>query len=104
MLEKMRKKYATGKKLPYCFKTGLNENIIPTLDINILPVLFGLFLLLVGNLQVKSFGLIIAIGFAINLFTTLLLTRGLVNTYLQYNSTKAKAVNFKKEGNVDELA
>lgn len=103
-LEKIKREYANGKKLPGSFKAGMNKSIFQILDMNIIPVLFGLLLLWVGNLQVKSFGFIIAIGFAVNLFTSLLLTRGLLNTYLTYNSTKPAKMNFKREGNVNEIA
>lgn len=103
-LEKIKREYANGKKLPGSFKAGMNKSIFQILDMNIIPVLFGLLLLWVGNLQVKSFGFIIAIGFAVNLFTSLLLTRGLLNTYLTYNSTKPAKMNFKREDNVNEIA
>lgn len=103
-LEKIRKEYANGKKMPGSFKAGMNKSIFPILDMNIIPVIFGLLLFWLGNLQVKSFGFIITIGFAVNLFTSLLLTRGLLNTYLTYNSTKPAKVNFKREANIDEIA
>lgn len=103
-LEKIRKEYANGKKMPGSFKAGMNKSIFPILDMNILPIIFGLGLLWLGNLQVQSFGFILAIGCAVNLFTSLLLTRGLLNTYLTYNSTKPAKVNFKREDNVNEIA
>ena len=103
-LEKIKREYANGKKLPGSFKAGMNKSIFPILDMNIIPVLLGVLLLWVGNTQVKSFGFIVSIGFAINLFTSLLLTRGLLNTYLTYNSTKPAKINFKREDNVDEIA
>lgn len=104
-LEKIKNEYESGKKMPGSFKAGMNKSIFPILDLNLLPVIFGLLLLWWGNLQVKTFGFIMFIGFAVNLFTSLLLTRGLLNTYLTYNSTKPNKVGFKKrEGNVDEIA
>lgn len=103
-LEKIRKEYANGKKLPGSFKAGMNKSIFPILDLNILPTLFGLLLLWWGNLAVKSFGFIIFIGFAVNMFTSLLLTRGLLNTYLTYNSTKPNKIGFKREEHIDEIA
>lgn len=104
ILEKIKREYANGKKLPGSFKAGLNKSIFPILDLNILPVIFGLLLLWLGNLQVKSFGFIMFIGFAVNMFTSLLLTRGLLNTYLTYNSTKPNKIGFKREENIDEIA
>ena len=103
-LEKIRKEYASGKKIPGSFKAGMNKSIFPVLDMNIVPAIFGLLLFWLGNLQIKSFGFIITIGFLVNIFTSLLLTRGLLNTYLTYNSTKPAKMNFKREDNVNEIA
>lgn len=103
-LEKIRNEYANGKKIPGSFKAGMRKAIFPVLDMSMVPMVFGLLLFWLGNLHVRSFGFILTIGLAVNLFTSLLLTRGLLNTYLTYNSTKPAKMNFKREENVNEIA
>lgn len=102
-LEKIRQEYLTGKKIPASFRIGIKKSLLPMLDINMIPALFGLLLLWWGNLQVKTFGLIFFIGFSVNLLVFMLLNLGLLNTYLTYNSTKPKKINFVR-GDVDEIA
>ena len=72
-IEKIKSEYETGKKLPASFRLGMKKSIFLMLDINLVPALFGLLLLWLGNLQVISFGFIFFFGFSLYFFVFIFL-------------------------------
>ena len=103
IFERIREEYAKGKKIPASVKSGFKRALSSILDGNITTIIAAIVLYILGTGSIKGFAVVLFIGTALSMFTSTIITRGLVNMYLPINSTKAKLYRLKREERVNEI-
>ena len=103
IFERIREEYASGKKIPASFKSGFNKSVSAILDANITTIIAAIVLSIFGTGPVQGFAIVLLLGIVVALFTSLVVTRSLLNLYLPFNSTNAKKLNLTREESIDEL-
>lgn len=103
IFERIKEEYRKGKKIPASVKAGYKRALSSILDGNITTIIASIVLYILGSGSIKGFAVVLFIGTAIALFTSTVVTRGLVNLYLPINSTKPKLYKLKREGKVNEI-
>lgn len=101
--ERIKEEYKLGKKIPAAFKSGFKRSISAIVDGNIISIIAAIVLMLLGAGSIKGFATVLLIGVIISLFTSLVITRSLINLYLPLNSTNAKKLRLSREDDIDEL-
>ena len=101
--QRIKEEYASGKKIPAAFKTGYRKSISAIVDGQVTTIIAAVVLALLGTGPIKGFAIVLLIGIAVSLFTSLVVTRSLLNHYLPLNSTNPKKLALKREGNTNEL-
>ncbi len=96
--ERIREEYAAGKKIPASVTSGFKKTWLTVLDINVVACVFAILLLILGAVEIYSFAGILLVGSLLALFTSVIVTKGLVKYYLPINSTKAKKFRLTREG------
>ena len=100
---RIKEEYKLGKKIPAAFKSGYKRSVPAIFDSNIITIIAAIVLMLLGTGPIKGFATVLLIGIGVSLFTSLVITRGLINLYLPLNSTNAKKLRLSREDNIDEL-
>lgn len=100
-LENAKQEYKKGKKLHICLHQGINNSLISNITINVMLILAGIVSALMPNMAIQSFGIVsLVLGF-INIFTSQVLMRLMINLYLPFNPEDGKKCNFIREGSND---
>ncbi len=94
--ERIKDEFKSGKKIPASFKAGFKRATITILDSNITTIIASLVLAWLGTGAIRSFAYTLLISIVVSMFTTLVVTRGLLNWALPFNSTKYKKYGLKK--------
>ncbi len=103
IFERIREEYSKGKKIPASVKAGYRRALSSILDGNITTIIAAIVLYILGTGSIKGFAVVLFIGTILSLFTSTVVTRGLINMYLPINSTKPKLYKLKREGKVNEI-
>ncbi len=103
IFERIKEEYRKGKKIPASVKSGFKRALSSILDGNITTIIAAIVLYILGTGSIKGFAVVLFIGTAVSLFTSTIVTRGLINMYLPINSTKAKLYKLKREDKVNEI-
>ena len=103
IFERIKEEYRKGKKIPASVKSGYKRALTSILDGNITTIIASIVLYILGTGSIKGFAIVLFIGTAVSLFTSTVVTKGLVNLYLPINSTKAKPYKLKREGKINEI-
>lgn len=101
--ERIKEEYKLGKKIPAAFKSGFKRSVSAIVDGNVISIIAAIVLILLGTGPIKGFATVLLIGVLISLFTSLVVTRSLINLYLPLNSTNAKKLRLSREDDIDEL-
>ncbi len=96
VFERIKDEFKTGKKIPASFKAGFKRATITVLDSNITTIIASLVLAWLGTGTIRSFAYTLLISIVVSMFTTLVVTRGLLNWALPFNSTNYKKYGLKK--------
>jgi len=75
IFERIREEKDKGKAIPQALKTGYDRAFTTIIDSNLTTLITALILYAVGTGPVKGFGIILAIGLVVNLFTAIFVTR-----------------------------
>lgn len=75
IFERIREEKDKGKAIPLALKTGYDRAFTTIIDSNLTTLITALILYAVGTGPVKGFGIILAIGLVVNLFTAIFVTR-----------------------------
>ena len=102
VFEKIRKQYATGKKIPLSVKMGFKDATLNVVDLSVVALIMSLVLYIAGFELFKGFAIALFIGSLLTMFSALVITRVFVKWYLALNSTKAKHLALTKEADSDE--
>ena len=103
IFERVREEYALGKKIHLSFKGGIKKALWPILDSHIVIILACVFIWIFAPSILKAFAITIILGAIISVFSSLVITRYLMNIYLPLNSTKAKRLHLYRDKDVKEL-
>ena len=104
VFERIKEEYATGKRIAPAIRGGFKKSMSAILDSNITTVVVSVILLLLGTGSIRGFAMTLLIGVLLSMFTSLVVTRSLLNMYYPINSTKASHYNLKREDDVVELS
>lgn len=104
IFERIKEEYATGKRINQSIRSGFKKSLAAILDSNITTIVVSLILVLLGTGSIRGFAITLLIGTVLSMFTSLIVTRGLMMTYYPLNSNNAKPYNLKRGEDVIELA
>ncbi len=82
---KLKDEAYKGRSLRKANTEAAKKAVLPTVDINLVVIIIGVFCYLLGGTLMRSFALVTVLGGIISLFANLLLTRGLM--WLACNTT-----------------
>ncbi len=103
IFQRIKEEYASGKKIPAAFNVGFKKSISAIVDGQVTTIIAAVVLALLGTGPIKGFAVVLLLGIAVSLFTSLLVTKSLLNHYLPLNSTNPKKLALKREETVNEL-
>lgn len=94
--ENIKNENAKGKKLHMSVKAGMKKSVLTIVDFHVLPLIASVIMLIMGSSTIKGFAVVLFLGVAVSLFTSLVLFRWFLNMYLAFNSTNVKKFNLEK--------
>ncbi len=103
IFERIKEEYASGKKIHLAVKSGFKRAFWPIFDSNITTIITSIILYILGTASIKGFAITLLLGILLSMFTTLVVTRFLVKSYLPLNSTNAKKLRLYREKGVVEI-
>ena len=103
IFQRIKEEYASGKKIPLSFNIGYKKSVSAILDGQITTIIAAVVLALLGTGPIKGFAIVLGLGILVSLFTSLVVTKLLLNLYLPLNSTDPKKLGLKREEATNEL-
>ena len=103
IFERIKEEYRKGKKIPASIKAGYKRALSSILDGNITTIIAAIVLYILGSGSIKGFAVVLFIGTALSMFSSTIITHGLIKMYLPINSTKPKLYKLKREDKVNEI-
>ena len=108
--ERIKDEYKTGKSIKYAVSVGFKKSYSAIIDSNITTILSSIVLWWLGPSTVKGFAITLLIGIILSLFTSLVVTRIILECFLAindrnpklYNLKRGKAENERRESSDDE--
>lgn len=85
IFERMREEIRAGKSIRTSVKTGFQRAFSAIMDSNITTIIAALALLFFGTGSIKGFAITLLIGIILSFFTSVLITRGLMNLALGFH-------------------
>ena len=102
IFERIKEEYAKGKSMRMAVSEGFKRSLGAILDGNITTIIGAVVLMLVGASTIKGFGITLLIGIVLSLFTSLLITRIILNAIMAFHSEKHAALYAMKRKSEDE--
>lgn len=93
--ERIKDEFATGKTLKAAIKSGFRQSLTAIIDSGVIAILIGVALAVFGG-PVQSFAVILIVGVALSMLTSLFVTRFMFNLLLALNG-KESFYALKKE-------
>jgi preprotein translocase subunit SecD len=87
-----------NKLLPSAIQSGFKKSFVTILDSNITTILGAIVMLAIGSTAIKSFALTLFIGIVLSLFSSIFLTRTIVNCFLALNDEHEGFYGLKVKG------
>ncbi len=103
IFERIKEEYASGRKMHLAVKGGFKKAFWPIFDSNITTIITSVILYILGTAAIKGFAITLLLGIVLSMFTTLVVTRFLVKSYLPINSTKPEKASLYREADVVEI-
>ena len=103
IFERIKEEYASGRKMHLAVKGGFKKAFWPIFDSNITTIITSIILYFLGTAAIKGFAITLLLGIVLSMFTTLVVTRFLVKSYLPINSTKPEKAKLYREADVIEI-
>ena len=104
IFERIKEEYAQGKRIDAAISSGFKKAFSAIFDSNITTIAVSIILALLGTGSIQGFAITLLIGVALSMFTSLVVTRGLIKLYYPLNPNKANKYGLKRGEGVDELA
>ena len=96
VFERIKDETKAGKKIPAAVKSGFSRASVAVLDSNITTIIASLVLAWLGTGTIRGFAYTLLVSIVVSMFTTLVVTRGLIKIALNINSTKYKQYGLVK--------
>lgn len=103
IFERIKEEYASGKKMHLAAKSGFKRAFWPIFDSNITTIFTSIILYILGTSAIKGFAITLFLGICLSMFTSLVITRFLVKSYLPLNTTKPQHARLTREEGVVEI-
>ena len=103
IFERIKEEYASGKKMHLAVKGGFKKAFWPIFDSNITTIITSIILYILGTAAIKGFAITLLLGILLSMFTTLVVTRFLVKSYLPLNTTKPTKARLYRDKDVVEI-
>ena len=103
VFERIKEEYKSGKRIEASINSGFKRAMPSILDSNITTIISSLILLLLGSGNIQGFAVTLLIGIVLSMFTSLVITRGLLNMYYPLNTNKADHYALSREATTSEL-
>ena len=97
IFERIKEEYAYGKRIQPSINAGFKRALPAILDSNITTVIAAVILLLFGTGSIQGFAMTLLIGIVLSMFSSIVITKGMLNMYYPINSTDAKKYSLKRE-------
>lgn len=104
IFERIKEEYAKGKKMHIAVKSGFKRAFWPIFDSNITTIITSIILYILGTAAIKGFAITLFLGIVLSMFTSLVITRFLVKSYLPLNSTKPYKARLYRDKDVVEIS
>ena len=104
IFERIREEYASGKKVHLAIKGGFKKAFWPIFDSNITTILTSIILYILGTASIKGFAITLLLGILLSMFSTLVITRGLLKMALPFNANKPEKFKLKRDKSVREIS
>lgn len=102
--ERIKDEYKTGKSLIASYNAGFNKAVVSIVDGNVTTIIAAIILMILGIGTIKGFGLTLLIGIVLSLFTSLILNRFLVKSFINIAPESDKAFALVRAGDVAEVS
>lgn len=96
IFERIKDEYRNGKSIMAAYHAGFKKALFAILDSNVTTVIACILLLILGTGSVSGFALTLLVGVLLSLFTSLLVSRGIIHWFINLNSHNAKLYNLKR--------
>lgn len=103
IFERIRDEYNAGKRMGVAMESGFNKSVVTIVDSNITTIIAAVVLYFLGTGAIKGFAITLALGVAISMLCSLVVTRSFAKLYLQINKNNAKRLRLKKQETVAEV-
>lgn len=104
VFERIRKEYASGKKIPNSVMSGFKKTIRPTLETHIILLVLCFATYFIGVKALSDLSVSLFIGLFVSYFTVFVVLRGFAKLFLTIDSIHPKTYNLKKrEGKKNEI-
>ncbi len=94
---RIREELATGKTVASSIKNGFSKALSAIIDGNVTTLIAAFVLFLKGSGTVKGFATTLAIGIILSMFTAIIVTRLLLNSFAYLGATNIKLYGVQKE-------
>ncbi len=102
--ERIKDEYANGKSILSATHYGYRKSVGAILDGNITTIIAAVVLYIFGSGSVQGFALTLGLGIVIAMFSSLVVTRGLMNYVVAINNTNPKLYNLRRGKNYVSLS
>ncbi len=96
IFERIKDEYRNGKSIMAAYHAGFKKALFAILDSNVTTLIACILLLLLGTGSVSGFALTLLVGVIISLFSSLVISRGVIKYFINLNSYDAKLYNLKR--------
>lgn len=96
IFERIKDEYRNGKSIMAAYHAGFKKALFAILDSNVTTVIACILLLILGTGSVSGFALTLLVGVLLSLFTSLVVSRGIMKYFINLNAYNEKLYNLKR--------
>lgn len=94
--ERIKDEYAAGKSILSAVHYGYRKSVSAILDGNITTIIAAVILYICGSGSVQGFSVTLLIGIVLAVFSSLVVTKGLMDCFVTFNHSNEKLYNLKR--------
>lgn len=94
--ERIKDEYAAGKSILSAVHYGYRKSVSAILDGNITTIIAAVILYICGSGSVQGFSVTLLIGIVLAVFSSLVVTKGLMDCFVTFNHSNEKFYNLKR--------
>ena len=100
--ERIKDEYKSGKSLLASYNVGFSKSVMSIVDGNVTTIIAAVILMLLGSGTIKGFGLTLLIGIILSMFTSLILNKFLVKSFINIVPENEKYYALARVANADQ--